>query len=198
MDLFKNEGITILFKDDLEIILYHPEFYSLEESNNLFDKINEQTSWKRDKIKMYGNYFSVPRDTAWYGEKSYTYSNIYNAPSPWTETLKKIKEDIEVKCNTKFNSLLLNRYQTGDDKVDWHADDEPELDKNSPIASLSLGSDRDFLIREKGTSGNNIKQALQNGSLLIMNPPTQELWEHSVPKRKNVGARINLTFRNVI
>jgi len=198
MDLFKNVGIPILFKDDLEVILYHPEFYSLEKSNNLFDKINKQTSWKRDKIKMYGNYFPVPRDTAWYGEKSYTYSNIYNAPSPWTETLKIIKEDVEVKCSSKFNSLLLNRYQTGNDKVDWHSDDEPELDKNSLIASLSLGSDRDFLIREKGTSGNNIKQTLQNGSLLIMNPPTQELWEHSIPKRKNAGTRINLTFRNVI
>ena len=54
MDLFKNEGIPILFKDNLEIILYHPEFYLLEESNNLFERINEQTSWKRDKIKMYG------------------------------------------------------------------------------------------------------------------------------------------------
>ena len=43
-----------------------------------------------------------------------------------------------------------------------------------------------------------IKQTLQNGSLLIMNPPTQELWEHSIPKRKNAGTRINLTFRNVI
>ena len=90
---------------------------------------------------------------------------------------------MEVKCSSKFNSVLLNRYQTGNDKVDWHSDDEPELDKNSLIASLSLGSDRDFLIREKGTSGNNIKQTLQNGSLLIMNPPTQELWEHSIPKR---------------
>ena len=37
---------------------------------------------------------------------------------------------------------------------------------------------------------------LNHGSLLIMNPPTQEFWLHQIPPRKNINKeRINLTFR---
>jgi len=113
--------------------------------------------------------------------------------------LIKIKEAIENKTYETFNSLLINRYKSGNDKVDWHSDDEPELSKNSSIASLTLGEPRDFLMRYKGKSGDNKKIFLEDGSLLLMKPPTQEFWEHCIPKRSGLeNTRINLTFRNVL
>ena len=94
--------------------------------------------------------------------------------------------------------MLLNRYNDGKDKVDWHSDNEKELDKNSPIASLTFGGERDFLIRNKFDKNNKIKEALKHGSLLVMHPPMQEEWEHTIPKRASASQRINLTFRNVL
>lgn len=39
---------------------------------------------------------------------------------------------------------------------------------------------------------------LQHGSVLLMNPPTNEIWYHSLPTRKKIlGSRINLTFRKM-
>ena len=77
----------------------------------------------------------------------------------------------------------------------WHADDEPELGDAPTIASVSLGATRRFLLKHK-TADLRHGMDLRGGSLLVMRPPTQAYWLHRVPKtRRDVGARINLTFR---
>jgi alkylated DNA repair dioxygenase AlkB len=50
---------------------------------------------------------------------------------------------------SSFNSLLLNRYKGGNDYVGWHADDEKLYGPTPEIASLSLGCDRDFVLKKK-------------------------------------------------
>ena len=43
------------------------------------------------------------------------------------------------------------------------------------------------------------KMTLGDGSLLIMQAGMQTTWEHAVPKTaKNIGGRINLTFRVMV
>lgn len=40
---------------------------------------------------------------------------------------------------------------------------------------------------------------LEHGSLLLMNPPTNQVWYHSLPPRKACpGVRVNLTFRRML
>lgn len=89
----------------------------------------------------------------------------------------------------------------------YHRDDEGELDKLAPIASLSLGQTRDFVFQHADARRSKphkqdvpvLKLALNHGSLLMMNPPTNRHWYHALPKRKNSpGVRINLTFRTMI
>jgi alkylated DNA repair dioxygenase AlkB len=55
----------------------------------------------------------------------------------------------------------------------WHSDDEPELDQNAPIASLSLGGERKFSFKHKADK-TNVSLLLENGSVLLMHAPTQE------------------------
>lgn len=86
-----------------------------------------------------------------------------------------------------------------------HKDDEKDLVEGAPIASLSLGFTRQFVFRHQSTKHKiktkppdteNIKLDLKSGYLLMMNPPTNKTWYHSLPVRKTVpGVRINLTFR---
>ena len=198
MDLFEDD-LPIILEEGKAEVFYYSDFFSKKEALELFQEINTQVDWKRETIVMFGKEILIPRDTAWFGEKAYIYSGIKNEPSPFSPPLIKIKEAIENKTNETFNSLLINRYKSGNDKVDWHSDDEPELSKNSSIASLTLGEPRDFLMRYKGKSGDNKKIFLEDGSLLLMKPPTQEFWEHCIPKRSGLeNTRINLTFRNVL
>ena len=199
-DLFQKEN-SLLISGDQGEVEYVPNFISTKEANHHFNLINSETPWDRPHIKMFDKSFPIPRDTAWYGEKGYIYSGIKNKPLGLTETLKELKNKVSNRCNAEFNSLLLNRYQTGIDKLGWHADDEPELKECQCIASLSFGEGRDFRIRKKSNFRSNkdktFKLFLEHGSLLIMRAPLQTYWEHEVPKRKTENSRINLTFRYV-
>jgi len=98
--------------------------------------------------------------------------------------------------NRDFNSVLLNQYRSGADSIGWHADDEPGVGET--IASVSFGAARRFLLRDAETKVVVAEIPLGNGDLIVMLPGVQKYYEHSVPKTaKQVGVRINLTFRNM-
>ena len=109
-----------------------------------------------------------------------------------------IKEQIEKVAGTQFNSVLMSWYCNGEDYLNWHTDDEPELGKNPTIASVNFGETRDFQVRHKDDHQLKFTVPLQHGSLLIMSGEMQHFWQHEVPKRKKVQhSRFNLTFRMI-
>ena len=181
-------------------IEYFPEFFSREKSLNFLPKLLDTIKWKQNTIKMYGKENPVPRLEAWYGDpgKSYAYSGIRMEPNPWTDELREIKRSIEAELEISFNSVLINYYRDGQDRVAWHSDDEKELGKNPVIGSVSFGAERTFKLRHKRYKENNLKQSivLKNGSFLLMKGATQHHWMHEIPRTaKPIGPRINLTFR---
>ena len=181
-------------------IEYFPEFFSRENSLFFLPQLLDTIKWKQNTIKMYGKENPVPRLEAWYGDpgKSYAYSGIRMEPTPWTDELKEIKRSIEAKAAISFNSVLINYYRDGQDRVAWHSDDEKELGQNPVIGSVSFGAERIFKLRHKKYKINNLKQSitLGNGSFLLMKGATQHHWMHEIPRTaKLIGPRINLTFR---
>ena len=179
---------------------YFPEFFSREKSLHFLTRLLETIKWKQNTIKMYGKENPVPRLEAWYGDpgKSYAYSGIRMEPSTWTDELNEIKRSIESEVAISFNSVLINYYRDGQDRVAWHSDDEKELGKNPVIGSVSFGAERTFKLRHKQYKENNLKQSivLKNGSFLLMKGATQHHWMHEIPRTaKTIGPRINLTFR---
>ena len=156
--------------------------------------------WQHDTINMFGKRMYLPRYTAWYGDggKSYTYSGITMQPEAWNKGLLYIKEQVEKIAAQSFNSVLLNWYRDGNDKMGWHADDEPELGQNPVIASVNFGATRRFLLRRNADHKEKLEFSLKHGSLLIMKGTMQHHWQHTVPKEAKVKEdRINLTFRQI-
>ena len=93
---------------------------------------------------------------------------------------------------------MLNLYPGGLDGMGWHSDAEKELMPLATIASISLGSDRKFSFKHRLTK-ETVSLTLKDGSLLLMKGATQKHWLHQLPKtKKNIGPRINLTFRSII
>ena len=114
----------------------------------------------------------------------------------FTDELQQIKSAVEHGANVKFTSCLLNLYRSGKDSNGWHSDDEKELGQNPIIASVSLGTERFFHLRHKTLKDQKHKILLEHGSLLLMEGETQHFWQHQIAKTaKNIGERINLTFR---
>jgi alkylated DNA repair dioxygenase AlkB len=175
-------------------ITFIPNFLDAETADQALATLLAELPWERRTAEMYGKEVRVPRMEMWIANHPYTYSRRTYQPRPWTPTLVRIKKDIEAATGTEFNSVLLNRYESGSDSVGWHADDEPEMSPEHPIASLSLGATRSFQMRRGDGPVQTIE--LRHGSLLVMQAGMQQEWKHRVPKtKKPCGRRINLTFR---
>jgi len=179
----------------------------------LLAQLQQEVPWKQEAITLYGRHTPLPRLTCWMADPGcgYAYSGLANVIEPWSAAATELRGRLEQLTGVRFNSLLLNRYRDGQDAMGWHADDEPELDRAAPIASLSFGAPRDLRLRPRpsprrprgtpppagpGCTPFNLK--LAHGDLLLMEPPTQLWWQHAVPRRLRLRQeRLNLTFRVV-
>ncbi|HKL03143.1 MAG TPA: alpha-ketoglutarate-dependent dioxygenase AlkB, partial [Cryomorphaceae bacterium] len=63
---------------------------------------------------------------------------------------------------------------------------------------VSVGASRKFTFKHKQTKESH-DVMLDDGSALIMFPPTQDFWFHTLRKSKKITEpRINLTFRTIV
>lgn len=198
MPLFSKEK-TELKLPNAEVV-YIPNFYEIEKATSLFNILRTTIDWQQDDITIFGNTYKQPRLTAMYANNGhpYKYSNITMNPKKITKELRDIKRDIETFADHTFTSVLLNLYRDGNDSNGWHADNEKELGKNPVIASLSLGAPRIFQFKHRHLKDQKYSLNLEHGSLFIMRGEMQHFWLHQVPKtKKEIGERINLTFRTI-
>ncbi|CAG8074382.1 unnamed protein product [Penicillium salamii] len=137
-------------------------------------------------------------------------------PRPIPACLEILRKQVEAHAGVEkgYNFCLVNYYAGGDDSISFHSDDERFLGSRPNIASLSLGGERDFLMKHKpapvtgsadakpgatAAVGRQIKMSLGSGDMVIMRGETQSNWLHSIPKRKgNTAGRINITFRRAV
>ena len=190
---------SIIHWADAEIV-WSEGWLSPAVAKDLYETFTKTIIWKQEPIMMFGKRVEQPRLVAWYGDPGarYKYSGLTVEPQVWTKELLQLKTQVEAASACVFNSVLLNWYRDGRDSMGWHSDDERELGPHPTIASVSLGTERRFLLRRKNDHACKHEFLLKNGSLIIMRGATQHFWQHQVPKSLGVShGRINLTFRAI-
>ncbi|KAK9060807.1 hypothetical protein SSX86_021513 [Deinandra increscens subsp. villosa] len=212
----EEEGVRIM--RDLgggSSVVYLPQFLTCEKSWEYFRYLDEHIPWSRPTFHVLGKPALLqPRDVCYIaskGLKELVYSEYTPYAHSWDDypPLKEILQEVHKAFpGSHFNSVLINRYNSGNDYVGWHADVHEKLYGPTPeIASVSFGCERDFFLKKKSPPpppppqvvGEKHHFNLKHGSLLLMRGNTQRDWLHSVPKRANAeSARINLTFRRVM
>ncbi|XP_040145299.1 DNA oxidative demethylase ALKBH2 isoform X2 [Ictidomys tridecemlineatus] len=148
------------------------------EADEIFRQLEEKVEYFTGalaRVQVFGKWHSVPRKQATYGDAglTYTFSGLTLSPKPWIPVLECVRDRVSGLTGHTFNFVLVNR---------------------------------DFCFRHKDSRGKNphrklevIRLQLAHGSLLMMNPPTNAHWYHSLPVRKKVLApRVNLTFRKIL
>lgn len=156
--------------------------------------------WKQETIRIFGKVVLTPRLTAFIGDEgcNYIYSGLVNKPHEWTEELLNIKKEVEELTASTYNVVLANYYRTGQDSMNWHSDDEPELGINPVIASVNLGGTRLMQFRSVKDKKKVAQIALKHGDVLLMYDDHQHRFQHQIPKTtKSCLPRINLTFRKI-
>ncbi len=191
---FHTSGLTRCELRDGGELLHVPRFFDAATADALFTTLRDRTPWEHVRIR------GVPQKLAtyWIGVVGYRYSGQRRPAAPWLPTPRAIADAVEAflygGSGERFEGVLLNHYQSGEVKLGFHADDEPINVPDSPIASVSLGAPRRFVLRHNETGATH-EFALAHGSLLIMQGTTQRFWQHAVPPQRGAGPRINLTFR---
>ncbi|MFT5619096.1 MAG: alkylated DNA repair dioxygenase AlkB, partial [Arenicella sp.] len=105
-------------------VVYFKNLFSVSESHHYLARLIEKIAWEHDEVLMFGKKIITKRKVAWYGDSpfNYTYSNSTKTALPWNEELEKLKKLAEEKCQSTFNSCLLNYYHNGEEGMSWHAD----------------------------------------------------------------------------
>jgi alkylated DNA repair dioxygenase AlkB len=174
-------------------LLYDPTFYPPQEADALFAWLRAEVPWRQETVR--GN--PLPRLNAWFADAGlrYSYSGLSHLGAGWLAELAEVKRRAEAASGAAFNSLLLNRYRDGNDSIGPHTDAEPELGENPVVATVSFGSERDFVLRHRKAK-ESLTYRVGHGSLLVMGGTSQHHWLHAIPKTAEpVGERISLTFR---
>lgn len=182
----------LLFRDLLGEPLAHEALYRLDQT----------LSWQRPGLILYGREHPIPRRQVWMGDPDahYRYSGRDFVPAPWTPLVAALRRRVETRLaragmDATFNSVLLNRYADGSERMGWHSDDEPELGPDPLIAALSLGAERPLRFRWRSGHREAFNVWLPHDSLLVMGPGVQRELQHALLPRKIPGLRVSLTFR---
>ncbi|KAJ5885439.1 hypothetical protein N7495_009949 [Penicillium taxi] len=153
------------------------------------------------------------------------HSRYQYPPRPIPPCLDTLRQHVQAATGATYNFVLVNYYASGEDSIAFHSDDERFLGADPDIASVSLGGERDFILKMKPvvvqqgtadeirgcTAGSlsvprvqtQVKMPLASGDMIVMRGSTQAAWLHSIPKRKgrsgdSVRGRVNITFRRAM
>ena len=173
-------------------------------ASEILARLDTELEWQRPRLRLYGREHPIPRHQVWMGEPEarYRYSGRDFTPLPWHPDVAALHERVDTLLRARgidagFNSVLLNRYADGDERMGWHSDDEPELGENPVIAAVTLGSERPLRFRWKHGDSQPFNIWLPHDSLLLMGPGCQASLQHALLPRRIPGLRISLTFRRV-
>jgi alkylated DNA repair dioxygenase AlkB len=190
-----NPYIYAMENEDIKFI---KNFITSELANNLFTSLMSTIEWHKTLLNMKDEPVEINRRMAYVYDTPviYKYAGLQLQGATWTDELFSIKTILEDKTGYKFNSVLLNLYETGKDEIRWHSDKEPQLGEKPVIACLNLGAGRTFHFAKKGEKDSKIGYFVENGDLLIMLEDCQDKWLHAILPEKSIKEpRISLTFR---
>lgn len=107
-----------------------------------------------------------------------------------------LMEKVSDKLNTQFDVCVCLYYPDGNEYLDFHSD-YPAFGPVNKIASLSIGAERPFIIRERDNRERiSLELKLEDRSLLVMGDNFQNLYEHALVKQPHIKSpRFNFTFR---
>jgi alkylated DNA repair dioxygenase AlkB len=144
---------------------------------------------------------TIPWDTSMSARKTASFGVPYNyvqmtyAAAPMHPALIPVVDRLFDHLGIRFNNCLLNYYETGNNRMGYHADDTSGLVAGTGVSIVSIGNPRNITYRRRNNPDIRHKFNLKPGSLLYMESSVQDDWFHAINRQKGVGPRISLTWR---
>jgi len=174
--------------------------YSCEEYTELIKKCIEEVKNEllvKPPIQLYGKTVYQQRSIGFFSNESigYYYSGQLAKSKSLQPNILELMQIINTRFGTKYNGILVNKYDDGNNYISDHSDDEANIDKGGVIA-ISYGAVRKFRIRDKITKKIIMDIPTISNSIIHMGGNFQKEYTHGIPVEKKVqGERYSLTFR---
>lgn len=174
--------------------------YSCEEYSEIIENCIKEIKDEllvKPPIQLYGKTVHQQRDIGFFSDESigYYYSGQLAKSKPLQPHSAELMKIINTRFGTKYNGILVNKYEDGNNYICDHSDDEKNLDAGGVIA-ISHGAVRKFRIRDKFTKKIIIDVPTLSNSIIHMGGDFQKEFTHGIPVEKKVkGVRYSLTFR---
>ena len=179
---------------------YHPDFLSDAEAEALYSEIVNGFDVTNKVVRMHdGSEFIAETGSYLFTDSELTsydaLPEVWGGRSPWTPSLAAVRARIETLTGVHFRVARCIYYKDGSEGVDFHRD-LPAYGATDQIASLSLGAEREFVLRNAEQPDQRYELPLSPGSLFYMGAGCQDNYEHALPREAHCRApRLNLTFR---
>jgi len=147
---------------------------------------------KRCKMNRNVGFFANPSDS--YG---YFYSKQLSKAQPPPAALARLFELARDRFGISINGALVNQYESGDDYISDHSDDERGIDPLGGVVAISWGAERTFRLRRKENKERVHDATTKHCHALVMSGRDfQSRLTHGVPMTKRVREqRVSITFR---
>ncbi|KZT54972.1 hypothetical protein CALCODRAFT_437771 [Calocera cornea HHB12733] len=180
-------------------VYYMPTFVDHPTSERWYRALDALDTWYHPTLKVHGKTLTQSRSIAAYSASpdlvvKYSGTTVV-MHHPYPDVLLEIQEALQAVLGVEFNHVMLNRYEDGGVSIGRHSDTL----ENKVIASISLGAERQFILRPREKSAAEpVKLRPADGSLLVMQGDTQVNWKHEIPRETSIKrGRISLTFRQI-
>jgi alkylated DNA repair dioxygenase AlkB len=220
---YKKYGLQLLFRDVAgTLALLKGKFAEIDLAIQSFKSIHAQMLVNPPIITPFGKQGKQNRSISFVSDQSkgYEYSNQLMPSIKLTPENKKLLQYVNTYLGGDYNGILWNKYNSGDDYLGAHSDDERNLGKIG-VFSITLWFDsnlnpisdigRTFRIHNKKNPidlvfNTEIKTCegesvvcdleLQHGDSCLMYGEFQKSLKHSIPVRKKIKhIRVSATFR---
>ena len=165
--------------------------------DEVFDSLWNDLNWERRE--------ATPRREYWTNifDRDYTYGSeprrrTYRSQKSH-DCIDTIRAGLADYLGFNYEGCFLNGYETNQDWLSWHADDDPGINHARPIAIITVGNGREIGLMNKAT-GTKVRKLLEPGSLMLMHAGMQSTHLHCIHKAGYVvkRPRISLTYRSLI
>ena len=203
------------------IFIYIPNFLDEYKRHSIVSELESYNDWK---IGYNYNGDVITRKQKWYQSDNQSFCKDWKykfdrwESNPYTENLISLQTSVEDYINKliknendaikpKYNSLLINYYENGDNFITAHQDSVESFGEYPTIALLSFGDSRKIILertiegklaRDKNKKHLNKQFNLEDNSLFIMAGCSQKYYCHAIEKEENKKKDILYLFREYI
>ena len=134
-----------------------------------------------------------------HNQSSRNISNSSNEiPKPLSDIINILHDKYAIQEQAKLNSVIINKFSGPSTKLPEHSINDPSINPDSSIFTLTIGDSCPVIFRDKCTNATINLDTVDN-SIFSMSPQSQHYWTHKIdtPIISDLSVHYCVTFRSI-